>query len=119
MIDVDIRLNASDDVAVVRLRGELDISSSTDLDRELQRLEQSTPPVVVLDLRELAFIDSTGLRLVLNADARARAGGWRLVMLRGPERVDRVFRVALLDRRLEFALPSEVGLEDEEEFAGS
>jgi anti-anti-sigma factor len=47
-------------------------------------------------------MDSSGLRLVLEADMRARRDGRRLVVVRGPDAVHRVFTVATLDKRLEF-----------------
>ena len=56
---------------------------------------------MVLDLRGLAFIDSTGLRLIVSADARAREQGRRLAVVRGPEAVQRIFRVTRLDERLD------------------
>jgi anti-sigma B factor antagonist len=83
------------------LAGELDISSAPTLERELRRAEDAAPPVLVLDLRELTFMDSTGLRLVLGADARARKEGRRLAIVRGGEAIDRVFRIAIPDDRLE------------------
>ena len=45
-------------------------------------------------------MDSTGLRAVVTADARARAQGRRLVIVRGPEAVHRIFSVTRLDERL-------------------
>jgi anti-anti-sigma factor len=46
-------------------------------------------------------MDSTGLRIVVSADARARENGRRLVVVRGPEAVQRIFRMTRLDERLE------------------
>ena len=83
------------------LTGELDISSAAKLDQELARLEASAPPLIVLDLRTLEFMDSTGLRTVVTADARAREQGRRLAIVRGPDAVHRVFSVTRLDERLE------------------
>ena len=92
-----------DDRGTVRvaLTGELDISSAAQLDQELAKLEASAPPLIVLDLRTLEFMDSTGLRTVVTADARAREQGRRLAIVRGPDAVDRVFSVTRLDERLE------------------
>jgi anti-sigma B factor antagonist len=56
----------------------------------------------VLDLRGVRFLDSTGLRVILAADSRARRAGRRVQVIAGPEPVHRVFRIALLDQRLEF-----------------
>ena len=83
------------------LTGELDISSAPQLDEELARLEAAAPAVIVLDLRALEFMDSTGLRTVVGADARAREQGRRLAIVRGPEAVHRVFSVTRLDERLD------------------
>lgn len=88
---------------LVSLAGELDLSTAGRVERELERAERNQPALLALDLRELEFIDSTGLRIVLSADARARREGRRLVVIPGRPAVHRVFRIALLDQRLEFA----------------
>ena len=68
---------------------------------ELRRVEADEPPVVVLDLSRLTFLDSTGLRCLVTADERARDAGRRLVIVRGPEPVQRVFTITRLEERLE------------------
>jgi anti-sigma B factor antagonist len=85
----------------MRLSGELDISSATKVEDELARVEPGRPDVIVLDLRGLDFMDSTGLRLLIAADARAREEGRRLTIVKGPEPVQRVFRITRLEERLE------------------
>lgn len=88
--------------ATVRLslEGELDIASAGQVERELERIEREGPATVVLDLRKLTFMDSTGLRIVVSADARAREQSRQLVIVRGPEAVQRIFRMTRLDERL-------------------
>jgi anti-anti-sigma factor len=83
------------------LNGELDISSAQRVEDELGRIEAGRPRAIVLDLRELQFMDSTGLRTIVGADARAREQGWRLTIVRGPDAVQRIFSVTKLDERLE------------------
>jgi anti-anti-sigma factor len=102
MTDLGVTVTARADVISISLLGELDIASAGRLESELQRVEGAAPPVMVFDLRELDFIDSTGLRVLLRADARARGAGRRVAFVAGPESVHRVFEVALLDKRLEF-----------------
>jgi anti-sigma B factor antagonist len=97
-------------VAVVAATGELDLSGAQVLEDELERL-QSDPALgtVVLDLRGLEFMDSSGLRLVVLADMRAREAGRRFVLVRGPETVHRVFEITRMSERLEFVSdPEEV-----------
>jgi anti-sigma B factor antagonist len=76
--------------AWVHLTGELDIDTTRRLEQTL-RDPDSQARLVVLDMRELAFMDSSGVHAIVNASARARQRGRRLVVLRGPPDVDRVF----------------------------
>lgn len=93
----------------VALIGELDISEAPGVEETLSDIERRKPPLLVLDLRGLAFLDSSGLRLILEADLRARQDGRRLSVVRGPESVHRVFSISLLDKRLDFVDdPSEI-----------
>jgi anti-sigma B factor antagonist len=85
----------------LRLSGELDISTAPKVEDELARVEPNRPETIVLDLSNLAFMDSTGLRLLIAADTRARQQGRRLLIVKGPEAVQRVFRITRLEERLE------------------
>jgi anti-anti-sigma factor len=85
----------------VSLKGELDLSSVGKVEEELERVEKDGPSVLVLDLSQLSFLDSTGLRAVVTADERARSNGRRLVIIRGPDPVQRVFAITRLEERLE------------------
>ena len=59
-------------------------------------------------LQRLSFIDSSGLRFILESDARARRDARRVAIVPGPEQVHRIFLIALLDKRLEFIEPDQV-----------
>jgi anti-sigma B factor antagonist len=83
------------------LAGELDIANAARVEAALERIEADEPAVVVLDLRLLTFMDSTGLRIILGADARAREHERRLVLVQGPDPVRRLLRMTRLDERLE------------------
>jgi anti-anti-sigma factor len=98
-----LELRTEDDSGIARLvaSGELDLATSEQLEDELKRHEQGGADTIMLDLRELTFMDSTGLRTVIAADARARERGGRLVIVRPPEEVDRVFRLTRMHEHLE------------------
>src|SRR4030081_2677710 len=81
MSDFDLIIERREDCAYLALRGELDISTGVRLDEDLQRSEATAPALIVLDLRELEFMDSTGLRLLIGADSRAREAGRRCVLV--------------------------------------
>jgi anti-anti-sigma factor len=99
---VDVRVKESDGLALVSLHGELDLSEVPEVDRALKGVEKHRPELLVLDLRGLEFLDSSGLRLVLEADLRSRQDSRKFAVIRGPDSVHRVFLIALLDKRLEF-----------------
>jgi anti-anti-sigma factor len=90
-----------DGLVHVALRGELDLSTVSKVQEELDRVDAAGPPVVVLDLSKLSFLDSTGLRCVIPAAERARDAGRRFVVVRGPDPVQRVFSITRLEDRLE------------------
>ena len=90
-------------VAIVRPTGELDLSGAAVLETELDRLaEDPELATVVLDMRGLEFMDSSGLRLVVVADMRAREAGRRFSLVRGGETVHRVFEITRMSDRLDF-----------------
>jgi anti-anti-sigma factor len=90
----------------VAVSGELDLSSALTFEEELRRIEQNcTPTLLVLDLRSLKFMDSTGLRLILSAHARAVNRGRKLAIVEGGEAVRRIFRLTGVLDRLNFVDP--------------
>src|SRR4051795_12125192 len=62
----------------VSLQGELDLSVIGSVDREMRRAEAGDAARIVLDLRDLEFLDASGIRLLLHLDARSRTNGGRL-----------------------------------------
>ena len=80
--------------ALISLTGELDLSGAGPLEEEITRLvDANSTRRVVLDLRSLEFMDSSGLRMVALAERRLRASERTLVLVRGREPVQRVFEI--------------------------
>jgi anti-sigma B factor antagonist len=101
MRQLEVRTETTDGATRVVLQGELDIASTPLLDAELEKLEGAEPPVMVIDLRGVEFMDSTGLRAMVAADARAKEAGRRLAIVRGSKAVERVFKLTRLDESLD------------------
>jgi anti-sigma B factor antagonist len=110
MSELDLKTHTeTDGVVVVEVSGEIDISSGRDLERELREVESRGPKILIVDLRGTTFIDSTGLRLLVTAQGRATEASRRMVIVQGPEAVQRIFQITRLDDRLEFVTdPSEI-----------
>jgi len=70
--------------------------------RVVQCAESTNARRIVLDLSNLDFIDSSGIRLILAADARSRMDGDRLRLVRGRQSVHRVFELTGVAERLRF-----------------
>jgi anti-sigma B factor antagonist len=81
------------DAAWVHLAGELIVATLPELERTLREPEVQAR-LVVLDLRELEFMDSSGAHALVSHAVRARKAGRRLVLLRGPAIVDRMLTLA-------------------------
>jgi anti-anti-sigma factor len=89
------------DVVCVRLEGEFDLWAAYRFDRELRFIEQGAPATIVLDLREVSFVDSAGLARIVAARRRAERAGRRLAIVRGCRAVERLLALTALDRAIE------------------
>ena len=87
---------------VIRLRGELDIESAPELERVLVR-SRPAGQRLVLDLAELKFMDSTGLRVLLRAREAADEGRWEISLRNVPPTIRRLFDMT----GVQAALPAE------------
>jgi anti-anti-sigma factor len=65
---------------VVRIEGELDLATAPRLAEAIQELREVGWDVIVLDLAAADFVDSTGLRLLLDIQEQARREGWRFAL---------------------------------------
>jgi anti-anti-sigma factor len=74
--------------AWVHVAGEMDLANTPELRRAL-RDAQLYARVVVLDLREVTFIESSGVHAILDAVANVQPGNGRLILVRGPAQVNR------------------------------
>ena len=113
-MDGTFEIERIDDTRCARLvlRGELDLYTSPAFDDAVVALEGEKWPLLFLDLRELDFIDSAGLRLVMRTHSRAKQDGRRLVIIRGGDNVERVLELTGLKDELEIVdepfVPDEV-----------
>jgi anti-sigma B factor antagonist len=98
-----VDVNLGNDVAIVQPHGELDLATVETLRDAIDRLE----PVerLVLDLRGLSFLDSTGLRLLVSLHHRAQRDRFQLTLFAPPAPAARVIQLTGLDQALPFAAP--------------
>jgi anti-sigma B factor antagonist len=95
---------------VIALTGELDLAGAAALEQELDRLDSDPPAAVVIDLRAVEFMDSSGLRLIAVTAQAVQDAGRRFALVPGAAQVMRVFDITRMRERLDFVDdPREVG----------
>ncbi|WP_081425473.1 STAS domain-containing protein [Conexibacter woesei] len=87
----------------MRLRGEFDLAAVETVEDALARAFDGDTQLLEIDLGQLTFLDSSGLRTILEARDRAASSGVRLRLVRGIEPVQRVFAITGLEASLPFA----------------
>ena len=95
-----VEVTRDDRVSTVRVRGEIDLAAAERLEQALQSVQDEPSEVTILDLREVTFLDSTGLRTITSADARARKDGHELRIVRGSDQVQKLLHVTGMDKIL-------------------
>ena len=95
-----VDLHDEQQAAVIEVRGELDLASSPALEQELESGPVTSASLVIVDLRELEFMDSTGLSVLVRAHQRAVEQGQRFGVVRGPQQVQRLLSLTGVADRL-------------------
>lgn len=85
---------------VIALDGELDMANAGTLERALNGPETASTNAIVLDLEQLRFIDSTGLRIILAARERCQQRGQRFAVTPGSPQVQRLLSVTGVSQHL-------------------
>jgi anti-sigma B factor antagonist len=88
-----LRTHTAGERSVVEAHGELDLGTVPAVEREVQELRSRGARAIVLDLRPLTFIDSSGLRLLLRLDAASRADGFAFSIAAGDGPVRRLLEL--------------------------
>lgn len=91
-LGIDVR--SEPDRVVLELHGELDLLAAPELEEAIERVEAGSPAIIVLDLQDLQFVDSAGLRVILAAHERSQQQTWDFALTRGTEQVQRLFAIA-------------------------
>ena len=101
MVPLSVETTQVDGSCTVALSGELDVATAGPAEETLLGIEGESPARLVLDLRQLRFIDSTGLSLLINADRRGRKAGRPVTIVSGTGPSRRILHTVGLDTRLD------------------
>ena len=104
MIDpFEVDLESRDDELWVLPRGDLDLAAAPELRESLSLALRSDAPAIVIDLRGLDFLDSTGLKALV--ELHAGPEGHRVTFVRGNEMIEQVLQISNLEDELRFRAP--------------
>jgi anti-sigma B factor antagonist len=95
---LEVTVQRDDQLATIIVSGELDLATVPQLSAAVA--EHSDAGLLVLDLTAVTFIDSTGLRVLIQADRACARSGSRLAVLAGDGPVRRLLGLCKLDGRL-------------------
>jgi anti-sigma B factor antagonist len=98
----EIHSEFEDDTGRLTVVGELDMATAGELEEALRAPLERSVSRLVIDLSKLSFIDSSGLRLLIVLNDRARTEGWTLGLVRPPEPIYSLFRITGADENLPF-----------------
>ena len=90
--DLKVEIARLRGASVVSPHGEMDIATAPDVAAALD--DARGAKALVLDLRGVEFIDTSGLRLIIAERQRAAAGGYEFAVVRGSHQVQRLLAVA-------------------------
>jgi anti-sigma B factor antagonist len=97
-MDLDLSEHLRDGYAIAKLRGELDIYNAPGLRERLLGILAERVPRLILDLSGLAFIDSTGISVLVAAERRAHELGGTFSLVGPRKMVAKVLNVTSLDK---------------------
>jgi anti-anti-sigma factor len=112
--DFRVEVRSECDATVLAVSGELDLATSPLLEAELDLVNaQADAGPLILDLRELEFMDSTGLSILVRTHQRALQAGRDFGVIRGRPQVDRLLSLTGVGERMPVADTLEALLRDE------
>ena len=109
-----IAVEGANGARVLRLSGEFDLAGVDTFERHLLKGDDPKATTTIFDLRPLQFMDSSGLRALIRAEAGLRAEGARVVVITGAGQVAELLEMTGVGDRLELAdeIPSELRPDD-------
>jgi stage II sporulation protein AA (anti-sigma F factor antagonist) len=100
---IAVREQARGATIVLSVEGELDISTVSLLEQHVDAIDES-PTNLTLDLSDLTFMDSSGLRFLIELNGRAQREAWKLSLIPSQhEPANLVLRITGADAALPFA----------------
>lgn|SRR5699024_2854582 len=96
-MNLNIEISEENSQAIMKLKGEIDVYTATSLKEKLNDLVGARKHEVIVDLKEVTYMDSTGLGTFVSALKHAEEAESTLRLIRANDRLYRLFQVTGLD----------------------
>lgn len=97
-----VRLTNENEKLTAAVTGEIDHHSAREIREEIdQNLERSLPKMLVLDFRDVTFMDSSGIGLIMGRYKLLKSMGGEIIIKNANERIQRVLKLAGVDKLAE------------------
>ena len=101
-----IAVESRPDAVQIAPKGEVDLATVEQVQRQIGQAIAAGTPRIVIDLRGVEFLDSTGLHMLMAANAQAQDEQRELSIIPGTRTVQRIFEITGLIDLLPFATPN-------------
>lgn len=98
-----LEVGSEGSATLIVVHGELDLASGPELEGELARVREQSPMTLIIDLRRLDFMDSTGLSILVRAHQQAAEDGCEFGLVRGTPQVQRLLELTGVSERMAMA----------------
>lgn len=95
------QVHSRNGVASIALHGDLDLATVPDLESYLAPFESDGVSAILLDMRELTFLDTTALHSLVRAGERAKTNGQRLILVGARPSARRLFEITCTEYLLD------------------
>lgn len=96
---MNLQINVSDELVTVYLTGEIDHHSAREIREEIDRsIESNRPHTLVMDFKNVGFMDSSGIGLVMGRYKLMQTMDGEVKILHTPNHIKKVMRLAGLDK---------------------
>jgi anti-anti-sigma factor len=100
--EFQVEIDASDSAVTLTVRGDIDIATVSELESARAEALAREPRKLMIDLAQVGFVDSSGVKFLIDTQRRAAREGWQLALRRPPEPAMKVFVITGADRYLPF-----------------
>jgi len=109
-MELHVEVRTQKGVSIVDVAGEVDLYTAPRLEEALTRAAAGTPPLIVINLTQTTYLDSTALRVLTAALKRTRERNGEFVLVSTQPKIAKLFSITGLDQLFAFCATEDEAL---------